>query len=343
MGFRIKKQLSIIVLVDKSLIPPKSVEGLTEQQKQPWKNEYDVTSTLQSIGHNVQIVGVSKDVGVIRRAIEEFKPQIAFNLLAEFHGRSLFEPHVVSELELLKQPYTGCNPRGLTLAHDKALTKQILAFHRIRVPAFAVFPKKRKVRRPKQLKFPLLVKPLSEEGSIGIARASIVYEDEPLAERVQFIHQKFDSHAIAEEYIEGRELYAAVIGNQHLQTYTTWELVIGNLPEGAPYIATSKLKWDRNYQAKIQVITQPAELSQDINKEVHHLSKRIYRLLNLSGYARMDYRLTADNQLYLLEANPNPDISRAEDFAAAAKHSGLEYEPLLQKIINLGLTYEPYF
>jgi D-alanine-D-alanine ligase len=342
-NFKIKKQLRIIVLVDKSLIPPKSVEGLSEQQKQPWKNEYDVTSTLQNMGHDVQIVGVSKDVGVIRTAIEEFKPQIAFNLLAEIHGRSLFEPHVVSDLELLKQPYTGCNPRGLTLAHDKALTKKILAYHRIRLPAFAVFPKKRKVYRPNHLRFPLLVKPLSEEGSIGIARASIVYEDEPLAERVQFIHQKFDSHVIAEEYIEGRELYVAVIGNQRLQTYTPWELVIGNLPEGAPYIATSKLKWDRNYQAKIQVITQPAELPQELNNEILHLSKRIYRILNLSGYARLDYRLTTDGQLYLLEANPNPDISRGEDFAAAAQHSGLEYEPLLQRIINLGITYEPAF
>jgi D-alanine-D-alanine ligase len=130
----------------------------------------------------------------------------------------------------------------------------------------------------------------------------------------------------------------AVIGNQRLQTYAPWELIINKLPEGAPYIATSKLKWDNAYQEKVGVVTRAAELSPELLKKFDHISKRVYRILSLSGYARLDYRLTEDGQVYLLEANPNPDIRCGEDFSEAAEHSGMKYESLLQKIINLGLN-----
>src|SRR5688572_28739316 len=142
------------------------------------------------MGHDVYPAGLRSDLAVIVKALEEHKPQVAFNLLEDFDGRALYDQHVVSYLELLKQPYTGCNPRGLTLAHDKALTKKILSYHRVLVPNFAVFPMNRKVKRPKRLKFPLLVKSISEEGSVGIAQASIVHDDEKLAQRVEFIHRQ---------------------------------------------------------------------------------------------------------------------------------------------------------
>jgi D-alanine-D-alanine ligase len=293
------------------------------------------------MGHEVYPIGLYNDLGVIPKALEQHRPQIAFNLLEEFHGYALYDQHVVSYLELMKQQYTGCNPRGLTLAHDKALSKKILAYHRIQVPGFAVFPIKRKARRPNGLKFPLLVKSLSEEGSAGISQSSIVYDDEKLAERVDFIHRQTSTHAIAEQYIEGREIYVGVIGNQRLQTYTPWELVITKLPDGAPNIATGKVKWDYAYQAKVGVVTQAATLTTELQKMIEHVSKRIYRILSLSGYARLDYRLTDDGRLYLLEANPNPDISIGEDFAEAAAHSGVTYGPLLQKIVTLGLSYHP--
>ena len=343
MAFKLKRKLRVIVLVDEGLVPPESIEGLAEEQILPFKNEYDVISTLKRMGHEVRAVGARNDTGVIRSAVEEFKPQITFNLLVEMHGYSMFEPHVVSYLELLKQPYTGCGPRGLMLAHDKALTKEILAFHRIPVPAFTVFAKNQEVRPSRRLKFPLLVKSLSEEGSVGISQASMVNNEETLRERVEFIHRKTNTHAIAEEYIEVRELYMAVIGNQRLQTYTPWELVIKNLPEGAPLIATSKIKWDRRYQKKVGLVTKAADLTPEQRKKFDHVSRRIYRLLSLSGYARLDFRLAEDGTLYLLEANPNPDISRGEDFAEAAQHSKIGYEELLQRIMNLGLSYRPSF
>ena len=211
--------------------------------------------------------------------------------------------------------------------------------HEIQVPAFAVYQMNRVVKRSKRLKFPLLVKSISEEGSVGIARASIVNDDAKLAERVDFIHRQTKTHAIAEQYIAGREIYVGVIGNQRLQCYTPWELVIEKLPEGAPNIATSKLKWDPAYQEKVGVVTRAAELDKKMHDRLVRLSKKIYRTLFLSGYARLDYRVTESGEIYVLEANPNPQIANAEDFADSAKHCGVDYESLLQKIIGLGLRY----
>ena len=194
-------------------------------------------------------------------------------------------------------------------------------------------------RRPKRLKFPLLVKSISEEGSVGIAQASIVHDDEKLTQRVEFIHHHNKTAAIAEQYIKGREIYVGVIGNQNIQTYAPWELVMEKLPEGAENIATLKVKWDPAYQERVGLETRAADLTPEQHKTLERLSKRIYRYLFLSGYARMDYRMTEDGQFYLLEANPNPQIAHREDFADSAEHSGVPYDQLLQKIITVGLNY----
>jgi D-alanine-D-alanine ligase len=334
-------KLRVLVVVDAKMVPPDNADELPEQKQLPIQNEIDVIGALRSMGHEVQTVGVAGDMRVIRTAMEEFHPTIAFNLLAELHGYSLFEPHVASYLELLKLPYTGCNPRGLLLAHDKALTKKILSYHRIHVPSFIVFPLYRKVRVPHSVHFPLVVKSVLEDGSSALSQASIVNTPEALTERVGFVHRKTGTAVIAEEYIDGREIYTALIGNRRIQMYTPWELFIKSLPEGAPNIATSRVKWDRRYQEKAGVETHPAELTPELQNLLARLSRRIYRILNLSGYARLDFRMKPDGTLYLLEANPNPDISRGEDFAEAAEHCGVSYEHLLQRILHLGLRYRP--
>ena len=339
MRFKPKAKLRILVLLSQELMPPDSIPEGVEKEKQPWRTEYDVISTLKSIGHEVFPVGLRSDLEVIAKAREEHKPQIAFNLLEDFEGRALYDQHVVSYLELIKQPYTGCNPRGLTIAHDKALTKKILSYHRVPVPGFAVFPIGQKVARPRRLKFPLFVKSVVEEGSVGISQASVVSDDQKLAERVDFIHRQTNNHAIAEQYIEGREIYVGVIGNRKLQTYTPWELMITNLPEGALNIATGRLKWNPDYQKKVGLVTKPADLSPELQRKILLLSKRIYRHLCLSGYARLDYRVTTDGVCYLLEANPNPQIAKNEDFSDSAAHCGVIYPQLLHKIITLGLSY----
>ena len=339
MSTTIKRALRILVLVHEDLVPPETTSGLSDKEIQPWKCEFDVISTLQELGHEVKPLGLYDDLNVLRKEMESFKPHIAFNLLEEFHGHALYDQHMVSYLELKRQAYTGCNPRGLTVAHDKALSKKILAYHRVNVPGFAVFQLNRKVRRPPRLPFPLLAKSISVEGSVGISQASIVNDDTKLAERVQFIHRQTNTAAIAEQYVDGREIYVGVLGNERLQTFTPWELKIKRLPEGAPNIATYKLKWDYRYQERVGVTTEPANLPAELESRIAALSKRIYKLLFLSGYARLDYRLTEDGKLYLLEANPNPNLSYGEDFAESAHHTGLTYPELLQKIVTLGLSY----
>jgi D-alanine-D-alanine ligase len=307
----------------------------------PWRTEYDVITALKKLGHDVVPCGLRNDLSVIAKALEAHRPHLAFNLLEEFDGQALYDQHVVAYLELIRQCYSGCNPRGLMVSHDKALTKKILSYHRIAVPRFAVFPMGKKVVRPKTLKFPLFVKSITEEASTGISRGSVVSDDDKLIERVRFIHEQTSSHAMAEQYIEGREIYVSVMGNRKLQTFAPWELIFKNLPDGAPNIATSRAKWNKNYQKKVGLITEAAALSPELESELLHLSKRIYRHLNLSGYARLDYRLTPSGQFYLLEANPNPQIALNEDFADSVAHAGIKYEQLLQKIITLGLSYDP--
>jgi D-alanine-D-alanine ligase len=340
-SYKPKKKLRVIALVRDDLIPPDTLDGVENKENEEWRTEYDVVSTLRGMGHEVWPIGVRNELGVIREATERHKPHVVFNLLEEFAGYPLFDQHVVSYLELSKHQYTGCNPRGLTLTHDKALAKKILAYHRIHVPHFAVYPVNRNVHRPKRLRFPLFVKSLSDEGSVGISQASIVRDDEKLKERVNFIHRQNETAAMAEEYIEGREIYVAVIGNQRLQAYTPWELVMNNLPDGAPNIATGKVKWNVAYQKKIGVVTQPAVLEEQTRKEFERLSKRVYRILGLSGYARVDYRLTEEGRIYLIEVNANPQIAHQEDFADSAEHCGITYEALLQKILTLGMSYDP--
>ena len=335
------KKLRVIVLCHEDLVPPDSIEGLSAKEIAPYKTEWDVISTLKKIGHDVLPVGVYNNLGVIGNALMEHKPHIAFNLLEEFHGYPLYDQHVVSYLELMKQAYTGCNPRGLMLARDKALSKKLFAFHRIRAPKFSVFPVGRATKRPHRLSFPVVVKSLNEEASLGISQASLVTSDEKLRERVAFMHETFGVDVIAEEYIAGRELYVGVMGNQRLQTFPIWELPFARLPENAPHIATAKVKWDLEYQKKYKIETRRAEeLPDGAEQKLMHLAKRIYKVLGLSGYARIDLRLAPDGQVYVLEANPNPDLQREEDFALSAKAAGIDYAEALGRILSLGVSYQ---
>jgi D-alanine-D-alanine ligase len=252
----------------------------------------------------------------------------------------LFDQNVVSYLELLKVPYTGCNPRGMIISRGKALSKKLVAYHRIRVPDFAVFAMGRKARRPPRLKFPLIVKSLIEHASVGIAQASVVDSDEKLVERVRFIHDRVGTDAIAEQFIEGRELYVSVMGNARLTAFPAWELVAEKKPDDAPLIATAKVKHDLEYQARHGIDIRAADLTNEQAAHLEHVSKRIYKILELSGYARIDFRLRGDGQFYFLEANPNPEIAEREEFASAAKAADVGYPELLQRIINLGLRQQ---
>jgi D-alanine-D-alanine ligase len=328
------------VLVHSTLVPPDSLEGVSEKQIEEWRTEYDVISHLRSAGHEVLPLGISDSLSELRRAILDWKPDIAFNLLEEFDGIVTYDQHVVAFLELMRQPYTGCNPRGMLLSRDKVLSKQLLAYHRVPTPQFIVFPLGKKVRVPRRLRFPLFVKSSTDDASLGIAHASVVTDERQLAERIAFIHEQIRSDALVEEYIEGREIYVGVMGNDRLKVLPVWEMSFGSLPEGLPAIATRKVKWDRRYQQRYGITTAAAsDLPVGIVARLEQFSKRIFRALHLTGYARMDFRLRADGTLFVLEANANPNLSEEDDFAQSAGTAGLDFDALLQRIMQLGEAY----
>jgi D-alanine-D-alanine ligase len=332
------KKLRILVLTHPDLAPPDDLSTLSTKEQFEIKTEINVITTLRGLGHDVLVLGVQWELRPIREAVEAFKPDIVFNLLEEFHGETTYDHNVVGFLELMKVRYTGCNPRGLMLSRGKALSKKLLTYHRIRVPDFAVFPMGRKVRRPRDLSFPLIVKSLIEHSSLGISKASIVNSDDELAERVRFVHDRVGTDAIAEQFISGRELYVSVLGSDRLVAFTPWELVAEKSDPNEPLIATARAKHDVDYQQKKGIAIRAAqELHPAVEERLLHDSKRIYRILELTGYARIDFRLDDENRLYFLEANPNPDIAEVEEFASAARHDGLDYPKLLERILRLGL------
>lgn len=306
-----------------------------------WKSEFDVITTLQKLGHHTRVLGGVTELADIRMVLNAYEPHIVFNLLEEFRGEGIYVPYVLGYLELRRQPFTGCNPYGLVVCDNKALLKKILRYHRIPVPEFAVFPRGRSGRRlPRRLHFPVIVKSSSMHGSVGIAQASVVTSDEKLEERVEFIHHHTQTDAIVEEYVEGRELYAGVLGNRRLEVFPIWEMRFGKLPDGTRPIATDKIKWDEDYQKKLGVNTGAAKsLPDGVEDRIRRYCKKAFKVLGLSGYARMDFRLGDDGNLHLLEPNPNPDLNFDEDFAQSSAVAGTEYDKLIQKIVNLGLRY----
>jgi D-alanine-D-alanine ligase len=333
------RRLRVLVLMDPDLVPPDSTKGYTPQQINEWKTEYDVVSTLRAAGHDVRPLGVHDELKPVRDEIEGFKPDVVFTLLEQFQGEVIYDQNVASYLELMRIPYTGCNPRGLVLARGKDLSKTLVHYHRIAVPEFAVFPMHRRVKRPARLAFPLIVKSLSEDASCGISQASVVDTDAKLAERVAFIHERIGTAAIAEQYIEGRELYVGVLGNQRLRVLPVWELKFGSMAQSAWPIATEKVKRDPNYQERVGILDGPAkELAPELYSRIQRTAKRVYRTLELDGYARIDFRLSADGIPYFLEANPNPEIAKSQEFATAARHDGLAYADLLHRILALGIS-----
>ena len=333
------KRLRVLVLIDPTFMPPDSTKGYTAQEINEWKTEYDIVSTLRAAGHEVRPFGVEDELKAVRDEIDGFKPNVVFTLLEDFHGKVIYDQNVASFLELMQIPYTGCNPRGLILARGKDVSKTLVHYRRVAVPAFAVFPMRRKIKRPARLALPLIVKSLSEDSSLGISQASVVDTDEKLAERVAFIHERIHTAAIAEQYIDGREIYVGVLGNERLRVLPVWELKFGNLAQGAWPIATEKVKHDTSYQERAGIVDGPAkDLTPEVYARIQRTAKRVYRALDLDGYARIDFRLSADGVLYFIEANPNPEIAKSQEFATAAQHDGLAYPDLLHRILALGIN-----
>lgn len=334
------KPRRIVVAMHGELVPPENAAELGVEAIDAYKMEYDVCTTLEAQGHDVARVGVEDELRPLRLAMKEHRPHVVFNLLMHFHDAGILDSAVVSWLELAKQPYTGCNPRGLLVANDKALCKKVLAYHRIRAPKFMTVPRGRQIQRlPKGLRFPLFVKSRSEHASTGIAQASIVRDLDALNDRVEFVHRNVGTSALCEEFIEGRELTVGILGNKRIEISPVFEVFFDKLPDGSPNIVSSRVKWDREYQLKIGLRTGPAELPEETIEAIQRTARRIHKALGLSGYTRIDMRMDGEGRVWILEANPNPDLCFGEDFAEAFERMGYSYAELLDKIVRLGIGY----
>ncbi len=332
-----KKQPKILALFD-AIRPTTLDQDLSEELKtDDWRTEANVLEALQCLGCTTEHVAIFDNTDLISQKLQGFQPDIVFNLADQFKNNRAFDQNIVSFLELQGVPFTGCGSTGLTLCKHKGISKKILSYHRVRVPDFTIIPRAKRVARPKRLAFPILIKPLKEEASLGIAQASFVENDDQFKERVAFIHDKFDQDVIAEEYIEGRELYVGVLGNHRLQVLPIRELVFKEVPPDEPKIATYKAKWDDDYRKRWGIQNEFADqLEAPLVGEIERTCKKIYRLLAIDGYARLDLRLTPDKHIIFIEANPNPILARDEDFAQSALRASLPYPQLIEKIIQLG-------
>lgn len=322
-----------LLLVHGKLIPPKNPPKNFDRYKVPWLTEYDVREALKTLGHDVHVLGIEDDIYPLINKIQEFKPHFVFNLLEEFNSDPQADYKVISLLDMLGVKYTGCNSKGLVLARDKALSKKILMYHKIGTPKFHTLSKFQNLKLPKNLDFPLIVKCLFEEASYGIAKASVVHSLEKLEERVKYIHENLEQDAIIEEFIEGRELYVGILGHKKLSHLPLWELKFSNVDSPEKEIYSERAKWNEKYRERKGIKTGLAKFDTETSNKIVKLCKSAYKALDLSGYARIDLRVSTAGEVYILEANPNPNIASDDEFAKSAEHDKIKYLDLIKSLI----------
>jgi D-alanine-D-alanine ligase len=297
--------------------------------------EYDVARALMAGGHDVLMIGIGDDVSPLLAKLADFQPKLVFNGCEGFRKNARHEYAIAALLDMYGYRYTGSSPTALLVARNKSLTKKVLAFHNIRVPAFAEFHDGDAVVRPSELRFPLIVKPLLEDASIGIAQASVVEDDASLTQRVEFIHTKYHQAAIVEELVEGREVYVGLIGNDELEVLPLTEMTFGEPETGEHRIATYKAKWDEEYRKKKKIKNVFAKgVSEDLTRRIGEICSTAFHALWLQDYGRVDVRLAHDDEVYVLEVNPNPFIAAEHEMAEAAAKSGLKYNAFIQRIVD---------
>ena len=329
--------MKVLVLFDVSYRTSAAAEfspqALKEEEDKP--TEADVLAGLQRLGHEVDTLAVFDDVACIVEKLKTFAPEVVFNLTESFHCNRAHEPNIPALLELMRVKYTGARPDGLMLCKDKALAKKVLAYHRVRVPHFVISTEQRPLKHLRRFVYPAFVKPVGEESSDGIAKASFAKSEEEAIERARFIHDKFHCDALIEEYIDGRELYLSVLGNRKLSVFPPREIFFHDVPEDTPKFATFKAKWDDTYRKKWGIQNGPAqELPAGVEEKLARLARKVYRVLKIRGFGRVDVRITQAGEVVVIEANPNPSLACEDDFAQAAAAGGLPYDALLQKILD---------
>jgi D-alanine-D-alanine ligase len=300
--------------------------------------ENDVYQALLESGYEVRRLSLYDDARPLFDAVRDFKPTVIFNLCETFHNVTQWDKNIAALIELFDIPYTGATSTSLFLCNDKGLCKKILRFHRVRVPRFHTYYRGHKLFHPKTLKLPCIVKPLTEEASRGISQASIVDDEKGLFARVQMIHERMNLDAIAEEYIEGRELYVSVMGDRALRVLPAREMTFGEMAEDEPRIATYKAKWDDAYRSRWGIANDFAgPIDADLAARITDVCKRAYRALNIRSYARFDLRVTSEGQVYVIEPNVNPCLAKDDELAQSAIKVGITYPGLIRKVVNQAL------
>jgi D-alanine-D-alanine ligase len=331
--------VKVLVLfdVDRAVDPAEglTIRALRNEEQKP--TEADVISCLRSLGHEVDRLAVYDDVRGMFDRIASFGPDVVFNQCETFFLDRAHEPNIPALLDLMKVKYTGAGPEALILCKDKSLAKKILAFHGLHGAGFVVSTRARPLRKLRKFRFPAFVKPLGEESSNGISKASYAKNEAEALERASFIHEHWECDAMIEEYIEGRELTVGVLGNPRPLALPPRETFFGKAEndDTAPHFATSRAKWDDAYRRKWGIRNGAAEpLPPGTEERLAKTARMAYRILKIRGLARLDVRLTETGQIVVIEVNPNPSLGRTDDFAMGAAAAGLDYEALIQRILD---------
>ncbi len=335
---RAKKRHKVLVLFDSAGTPPENQDFRKELKTDDFAAEAHVIGALTELGHEVRTLGIWDEAALIIDEIKANPPDVVFNLTEHFNDISAYDRNIAGLLEMLGVPYTGSSPTGLTLCKHKGMAKELLAFHKIRVPNFAVYSPGAAIKRPSRLKFPLFIKPAQDEASYGISLHSFVEDDAGFEERIRFIHERMNQPALAEEYIEGREIYVSLLGNERLRVFPFREVIFTEIPEGQPRFSTFKAKWDDAYRKRWGIKNIFAEpFANGADQRIAKICRIVYRALRIHGYGRIDLRVTPAEEIIVLEANSNPNLDRDDEFAQSAIKAGLSYPGLIQQILNLAL------
>ncbi len=335
-----KKRLRVLLMfeVNEPPAPDAEYERLMETDE-TWFTEGHVLATLRENGHEVHLGAIYQHPREVIDVVERIEPDLVWNCVETFHGHRYYESNIAGVLELLKVPYTGCDHRSLMICQDKALSKKILKHHRVGVPPFVVSRKSKPIRKLDPAILPALVKPLAEDGSVGISKDSFAETEEQALKRAAFLHGSLTQDAIIEQYIEGRELYVGVLGDSRLKVLPPRELRFSNVPEGEPKYASFKAKWSPEYRARWGIFNTFADhLDVDVLRRIDRIARRVFRVLQMSSFGRIDMRLNDDGKLYVMEANPNPEIAMYEDFAESARRAGISYNDLIERVARMGLA-----
>jgi D-alanine-D-alanine ligase len=336
-----KSRLNIAMICDAPFeVRSQNEAAVLIRQDKDWKDERDVQLALEALGHRVRPIVISEDLNHLFSELSQDRPDLVFCMFETFRHCREQSPNVAALLELLKIPYTGASPRSQQMCGDKALAKKIMQFHKIPAPDFRLFeigqvPKLSEI----DLRFPVIVKPQSLEGSEGIHQSSIARTTEQCQKRIKHIHQEYNQSALVEQFIDGREIYVGMLGNQTPTVLKPRELVATKRDENAPLIASWQAKWSETYRKRNGIKTISASsLPKSVKNELNSICSKTFHALSLAGYARLDLRLTKDGQLFVIEANPNPSIAKDEEFAKSARQSGISYNELIASIVDLALN-----